>query len=93
MNNKELQDKIKDLEDRIRTLEGKRIFQQDLMPDVIKMRHIGEGVRFIRGGITANKPTAGEKPLQGNAIYYDETTNKLYVWNTVSGLWKSATLT
>jgi len=76
----ELQNKIKDLEDRIRTLEGKRIFQQDLMPDVVKMRHIGEGVRFIRSGLATNKPTA-EKPMQGSAVYWATDTGALYLWS------------
>ncbi len=63
------------------------------MPDVVKMRHIGEGVRYIRGGVTAGKPTSGEEPSQGYAVYFDETTNKLYIWNRSSNAWKSATLT
>ena len=83
-------DKLKELEERIAKLETKRVLQQDILPDVVKMRHIGEGVRFIRGGITADKPTAGEEPMQGNAVYFDTDTDKLYVWNGSS--WVSTTL-
>ena len=32
--------KIKELEDRIKTLETHRILQQDIMPQVIKFRHL-----------------------------------------------------
>jgi len=76
----QLKEKIKDLEDRVRTLEGKRIFQQDLMPDVVKMRHIGEGVRFLRSGLAAKLPTA-EKPMQGSAIFYAKDTDTFYLWD------------
>ena len=85
-------DKLKELEERIAKLETKRVLQQDILPDVVKMRHIGEGVRFIRGGITADKPTAGEEPMQGNAVFYDETAEKLYIWNRTSGAWVSVSL-
>jgi hypothetical protein len=87
------QKKLKELEDRISKLEGRRIIQADILPDVVKMRHIGEGVRYIRGGVTAGKPTSGEEPMQGNAVYFDETTNTLYIWNTVSNAWKLIPLT
>lgn len=76
----QLKEQLKDLEDRIRTLEGKRIFQQDLVPDVVKMRHVGEGVRFIRSGLVSKLPTA-EKPMQGSALYWATDTNTLYIYN------------
>ena len=85
-------DKLKELEERIKKLESKRILQQDILPDVVKMRHIGEGVRFIRGGATADKPTSGEEPMQGNAVWYDEGAKKLYVWNRTAEAWESVTL-
>ena len=40
MNNEELQNKIKDLEDRIAKLETRRILQMDIMPQVVKSRHL-----------------------------------------------------
>lgn len=51
--------------------------QSDVRPDMIKQRHIGEGVRYIRAGATALKPTSGERV---GAVFFDTTTNKLYIW-------------
>lgn len=86
-------DNIEDLKIRVKKLEDRRILQQDIVNDQVKMRHIGEGIRFVRGGVTAGKPTAGEEPMQGNAVYFDETTNKLYIWNRTTSAWKSVSLT
>jgi hypothetical protein len=86
------QKKLKELEERIKTLETRRLLQQDYTNDSVKMRTIGEGVRYIRGGVTADKPTSGEEPMQGNAIFFDETASKLYIWNRTTNLWKSATI-
>lgn len=86
------QKKLDELEKRIKALETKRITQQDILPDSIKMRAMGEGIRFIRGGVTADKPTTGEEPADSCAAFYDVTTNKLYIWNYSSNAWKSVTL-
>lgn len=80
--------KIENLEKEIRELKNRRITQDQIIPDVVKQRHVGEGVRFIRGGITAGKPTLGEDTLQGNAVYYDETVKKLYIWNNTNSAWE-----
>jgi hypothetical protein len=93
MDNDKLNLRIRELEERLAKLETRRILQQDIINDVVKMRHIGEGVRYIRGGVTADKPTAGEKPMQGNAVYYDETAKVLYIWNNSDDGWDEVSLT
>jgi hypothetical protein len=40
MDAKELEDRIKNLEDRMKTHECKRLLQQDIMPGIIKARHL-----------------------------------------------------
>lgn len=72
---------------------SKRVTQEDIENDAVKMRHVAEGVRFVRDGTTAKKPTAGEVPLQGAAMYFDYETNKLWIWNRSSKAWKSIQLT
>lgn len=86
MDNEQFKLIIKGLVDRIERLENKRIFQQDIMPDVVKMRHISEGIRFVRSGLAADLPTA-ETPLQGSAIYYAKDTDMLYLWDGTA--WQS----
>lgn len=67
----------------------KRAFGQfDVLPDVVKSRHVGEGVRFVRAGTAANRPTSGEKT---GAIYLATDTNVLSCWNGTA--WVSETLT
>lgn len=78
------------LNERITNLESKRILQQDVISDAIKMRHIGEGVRFIRSGLEENLPTA-ESPKQGSSIYWATDTATLYIWDGTD--WKAVTLT
>ena len=56
--------------------------QNSIIGDTIKQRHIGEGVRYIRAGATAAKPTTPEKD---GAVFYDTTVNKLYIGD--GGAW------
>ena len=86
----EVQKRLDDLQKQIDDLRVKRIHEHDILPGEIKSKHISEGVKWIRSGITANKPTSGEDTDYGGAIYYDTTANKLYIWNTVSKTWRSA---
>ena len=92
---KQVEDRLKKLEDTVRFLTEKRIAQVDILPDSVKMRHVGEGVRFIRGGATASKPTKGEGVMQGYAIYFDTTAKKLYIWNSdaTTPAWNEASFT
>lgn len=90
MNIQELLDQIKSLDDRTTKLEARRITQAMIIPDSIKMRAIGEGVRYIRSGKAAARPVKGETPLQGSPIYFATDTNVLSVWNGTA--WVSTTL-
>jgi hypothetical protein len=81
-----------EIEREIKLLKSKRITQVDIVPGAVKMRAISEGVPFVRSGATADLPTEGESTMQGAAIYFDETTNKLYIWNKTDSLWKEIQL-
>ena len=83
--------KIKELEYRISQLETRRILQQDIIPGSIKMRHISEGVPYIRSGLVADKPTSGEASMQGSPVYFATDTDTLYIWNGTT--WVSEVLT
>jgi hypothetical protein len=88
----ELKKQIENLIKEIRDIKQRRITQEMIIPDVVKSRHVGEGVRFIRSGLKSDLPAKGEEPLQGTAIYFAYDENKLYVWNQQSGVWKSVSL-
>ena len=72
------------IDDKIRRVLG----QVDYLPDSIKQRHIGEGVRFIRAGAVALRPATPEKD---GAVYYATDENKLYIGDT--GAWLEETFT
>ena len=59
----------------------KTISQYSAFPDSIKQRHVGEGVRYIRAGTAANRPTSGEK---AGAVWFSSDTDTLNIWNGVS---------
>lgn len=62
------------IEEKIKKVMG----QIDYLPDSVKQRHVGEGVRYLRAGTAANRPTSGEK---AGATYFETDTNKLKIWN------------
>lgn len=62
----------------------RRIYQDDIVPDAVKQRHIGEGVRFLRYGLAAARPTSGE--LTG-AVYFASDTTVASVWT--GSAWKT----
>lgn len=76
-----MEKQLEELIKRVEQLEQRRIYQSDISNDAIKMRHIGESVRYIRSGVAASRPTSGEEPLQGSAIYFSTDTNILSVWD------------
>lgn len=71
------------VEEKIRTI----INQFNIFPGTIKERHVGEGVKYLRAGLVANKPTLPEKD---GAVYYAKDENKLYIGD--GGAWVSTTL-
>lgn len=93
MDNIELQKQINELKKEVERLKVKRSYQQDLMPQSVKNRAMGEANTYIFNGSTANKPTTGVSVTIGTQVYFDEGANKLYIWNSTSKAWKSVTLT
>ena len=65
------------IQDELRGIIG----QFDILPDMVKQRHVGEGVRFIRSGTAANRPTSGEK---AGAVYFSTDSDTLNIWNGVN---------
>lgn len=90
MDNTDLQKRIEDLEKKVKSIDEKRIFQQDVIPGAIKMRAMGEANRFVMAGLEANRPD-GFSVTDSVTAYFATDTNKLYIWNGTA--WKSATLT
>lgn len=87
----DIEKRLKELEKRIKLLEQKRIFQQDIIPDAIKMRHMGEGNRFVRSGLEADLPTVPETGTDSSAMYFATDTDTLYIYNGTT--WVSEVLT
>lgn len=77
----DVEQRVKKLEDEVVLIQQRRTGQQMVIPDAIKMRHVGEGVRYLRSGLAANRPTSGEEPLQGSAVYFATDTNVLSIWD------------
>lgn len=83
-------ERVKKIEDQLKLMNTQRITQGQIVPDAVKSRHIGEGVRFIRAGLEADLPTSGEDVLQGQPLYWCTDTFKLKIWT--GSAWKSVTL-
>jgi len=90
MDNKELEKIVKDLKREVEQLKQKRVGQTDLIPDSVKMRHVGEGIRFVRS-VVEDLPTP-ETPLQGLPIVYTTIDNKLHIYNNTDDTWYSIQL-
>lgn len=90
MTNEQIVAEIQDIKKRLKDFERGRLDQSVFMPNSIKARFIGDGVRIIRAGDSDNLPLVGE--LKG-AIYFEEDTNKLKVYNATEQAWKEETLT
>ena len=89
-NTKELEKKIKKLEDDVRILKGRRILQSDVLPDVIKVRHMGEGNRYFYAGVVADLPDGASVP-NSVTCYFATDTDTLYIYNGTT--WVSVGLT
>lgn len=85
---------LKDLRADVDFLLQKRITQVDIVPAVIKTRHMGEANLWVRGGLEADRPTIGEGTTNGYALYFAYDTNKIWVWNkdAATPAWKYASL-
>jgi hypothetical protein len=91
MDNNDFKKEMEALKKRLDLLESKRIYQQDIMPQSIKNRAMGEANSYIYGGKTAKLPTIGNV-INTNSftVYFDYQTNKLYIYNGTA--FKSVTL-
>lgn len=85
-----MEDKIKELENRIKILETVRITQDRIIPDAVKSRHLGEPNRYLISGVIADRPT-GRIVGQGAVYFFATDENKLYIHNGTA--WKSVALT
>lgn len=83
-------EEIEKLKKEIADLKSKRIYQQDITPDVVKMRHMGEANRYVWAGLEADLPT-GVSVTSSVIAYYATDTHKLYIWD--GSVYKSVTLT
>jgi len=81
---------IQELKDIVTQLEHSRVSQTNIEPDAVKQRHVGEGVRFIRSGLAADRPTSGEGTTSGSAMYWATDTFVLSIWT--GSAWKTTTL-
>ena len=89
----ETQQALDELFKRVALLEQKRIYQQDIANDVVKMKHVGEGVRYIQTGLAADRPTTPAEPSNSCMIWFSYDSNVLSVYNVNTDSWKSVTLT
>lgn len=78
---KDLQQQLDELKKEVEALRNRRIKQEMILPDAIKSRHIGEGVRFIRSGLAADRPTLGEGTAAGSAMFFATDTGVLSIWD------------
>lgn len=84
-----LKKQVEELKKELDKLKQKRVYQQDIVPDVVKTRHMGEANRYIASGLEADRPDGFD--LTGSTIAYFATdTNKLWIWNGTA--YKSVTL-
>ena len=90
-NIEDLIQQIRTLTQRLSALEQRRVGQGMIINGQVKQRHLGEGNRFIRSGLAADRPTTGE-PVEVNssAYYFSTDSGVLSVWNGTA--WLSVTL-
>jgi len=87
----QLEAEITELKKQIYELANRRLQQSMYLPDSVKSRHIGEGVRFIRSGASTELPTEGEPTSYGSPIFYEIDTKKIKIWDGTT--WRYFTLT
>lgn len=71
---------VEDLKREIENLKQKRIYQQDIIPDGVKQRHLGEANRYIWTGLEADLPE-GHEVTSSTVAYFCIDSNKLKIWN------------
>ncbi len=89
MDTSNLMEKFLELKRKVELLMQKRIYQQDIIPDAVKQRHMSEGNRYFIAGIESDRPE-GNSVTSSVTCYFATDTNKLYLWNGTA--WVSVTL-
>ena len=84
---------MEELKKEVDALKQKRVGQTDYLPDSIKGKHVGGGVRYIQTGLAANRPTTPAEPPNSCMIWFSYDSNVLSVWNISSNSWVNETLT
>lgn len=87
MDNKQIVERLKGLEQEIERIRQRRVYQRDVVFGEIKQQHI-DGIIIFRGD-SSDLPTDGSTEIQA---YYAEDQKKLYIWNTTTDVWESVTL-
>jgi hypothetical protein len=90
MMDEDINRKFKDLQEQIDDLRVKRIHEHDILPGEIKSKHISEGVKWIRSGLSNELPLEGPPTDYGSAIYFETNTGNLNIWN--GSQWLTVTL-
>jgi len=83
----DLQQQITELRREVENLKSRRITQVEILPDVVKMRHVGEGVRFIQTGLASKRPTTPAKPPNSAMLWFATDTGVLSIWNISTNAW------
>lgn len=86
----DLQNQIDKLQKQIDALMVKRIYQQDVTPQALKVRHFGEGNPYFYAGLSADRPTTGNQVTSSTSCWFSTDTGVLSIWNGTQ--WKNVTL-
>jgi hypothetical protein len=87
----DLEKEIEKLKQEVEKLKTRRVGQSEVLNSAIKMRHIGEGIKFIQSGLVADLP-AVNIPMQGTQIFYAYDSKKFYAYNKVNSEWDEVQL-
>ena len=81
---------LEELKKEIEALKYRRMFQQDYMPQSVKMSTMGEPNAYIRSGLAVDKPD-GAEVTNGTSLYFETDTFKLKIYT--GSAWKEIQLT
>lgn len=71
-------EKLKELENRIDKLEGRRLLKSDFLPGCVTNRALGEANSYVK--MLETSP-AGASFNENTMAYFNSTDSKWYVWN------------
>jgi hypothetical protein len=79
----DIQQLLTGIKKELENLRFRRVFQQDLMPQAVKQKHMGEPNAYINAGLEADIPD-GASVTSGVSVYFEKDTNKLKIYNGTS---------